>query len=341
MWWQNTPALELEDYSIDCSGRDMSRPQPDIRERMSETFDRTGLVLLRNTELTRLSEMSKWANHIVDFGDYQGGANSRASQEINVYDTGAPASAHLHYHHEMAYMGKSIRNLAFCCDKATEGKGAMFVSDNMAATDAILATDLGQKLKEKGICYVRCLTDAKIWEGKEQGGIYNHWQTSFGVDTVEEVERLATEKGLVFDWGEDNFLKTRCYISAFEYFSKLDRNVLYSSVADDAVWFDAWPGVMDLPTFDVLQQADGYHRPLKLLYGDDTPFTQEELQTYVDVYDRNAMPINWQVGDVLVVCNYRWAHGRPAYFLEGTEERNLGVVLGKTYHRVGQLEGKW
>lgn len=211
----------------------------------------------------------------------------------------------------------------------------------MAATDAMLATELGQKLKDKGICYVRCLTDRKAWEGKEQGGIYNHWQTSFGVETPEEVEQLATQKGLEFEWGEDRFLKTKCYISAFEYFPQMDRNVLYSSVADDAMWFDTWPGVKDLPTMSTVAEADGYQRPLKLLFGDDTPFTREELQTYVDVYDKNAMPINWQVGDVLVVCNYRWAHGRPAYSLGPEEERNLGVVLGKMYDRVGQKEGKW
>lgn len=49
----------------------------------------------------------------------------------------------------------------------------------------------------------------------------------------------------------------------------------------------------------------------------------------IEVYDAYGMPIKWTVGDVLVICNYRWAHGRPAFTLNEGEERTLGVVLGK------------
>lgn len=51
--------------------------------------------------------------------------------------------------------------------------------------------------------------------------------------------------------------------------------------------------------------------------------------------------LDWEVGDVGVVCNYRYAHGRPGIHLEEGEERELGVVLGKTYQRQGDIAGKW
>lgn len=46
---------------------------------------------------------------------YEGGANSRNPVEKNIFDTGAPFSAHIHYHHEMTYVSQSIRNIAFLC----------------------------------------------------------------------------------------------------------------------------------------------------------------------------------------------------------------------------------
>jgi hypothetical protein len=82
-------------------------------------------------------------------------------------------------------------------------------------------------------------------------------------------------------------------------------------------------------------------RPLKLTFGDGTEMTREEKALFVDVYDRYGQPIPWSVGDVAVVCNYRFAHGRPGIHLHGDEQRQLGVVIGSTFERVGDLPGKW
>ena len=81
-----------------------------------------------------------------------------------------------------------------------------------------------------------------------------------------------------------------------------------------------------------------YERPLKITYGDDTELTRQELIDFISVYDNHGLPIKWEVGDILAVCNYRWAHGRPSYTLEENEERELGVLLGKEYTRIGS---KW
>ena len=59
------------------------------------------------------------------------------------------------------------------------------------------------------------------------------------------------------------------------------------------------------------------------------------------VYDQHGFPLVWEEGDVAIVCNYRFAHGRPNFELEDGEQRELGVVLGEMYDRVGALPGKW
>jgi len=87
-----------------------------------------------------------------------------------------------------------------------------------------LKTKVGQKLKEKGVCFIRCLTDRDAYKGREKGwnnkdeyGVYNHWQTSFQCETQEEVEREATARGLKVEWGENRYCKTRYYCDAYEY----------------------------------------------------------------------------------------------------------------------------
>lgn len=129
--------------------------------------------------------------------------------------------------------------------------------------------------------------------------------------------------------GPDRLLKTRFYISAFEYFPQLDRNLLYASLADDGSWFDSWPLVQHLP-------AD--ERPLKLTFGDGTEFTDDEKRLFIKVYDDYGIPIPWKVGDVALICNYRFAHGRPAVHLKEGEQRELGVLIGESFDRVQDLE---
>lgn len=329
-----TYGVEVEPkHVIDCSLYDMTAENPELEERMKKTFEEVGLVHLINTGLTDFQHMRRWATVVIDDEmKYEGGANSRNYIEKNVYDTGAPKEAWLHYHHEMAYVTHSTTKLGFCCNASTEGKGYTYVSDGVKTTDWIMGTALGQKLKEKDLCYVRCLTDREYYKGKDQGIIYNHWQQSFQTEDPEEAQRLAEQKGLKVEWGPNRLMKTKFYVSAFEYYPQLDRNLLYSSIADDAMWFDTWPGIAQMPAED---------RPLKLTFGDDTEMTKEEQRIYVEAFDRFGIPIKWQVGDVAIVCNWRWAHGRPAYGLEEGEARNLGVILGTAFERLGHKDDKW
>ncbi|MDJ0767919.1 MAG: TauD/TfdA family dioxygenase [Ilumatobacter sp.] len=336
-WWTGSPAVPADSYVVDAAeflGSDGRVAVTDaLAERMRSTFRDVGLVHVVNTGLTEHSDMRAIAKLVVDAEmAYRAGANPRGVLEPNVYEIGAPLEAWLHYHHEMAYVGTSTKMVAFLCKRELPGRGATFVSDNLQATDALMATEFGRKLARLGVCYRRDLTDREAFVGREPIGVYNHWQHSLATDDPAEAEARAQERGLQTSWGPDRVLQTRYYVSAFEHFPQLDRNVLYSSVADHAMWFDAWPLVEQLPP---------EQRPLWMTFGDDSDFTREELELFVDVYDRFGTPIDWRVGDVAVICNYRFAHGRPSIRLAAGEERELGVLLGEPFQRVGDVADRW
>ena len=336
-WSTGQWSIDASAYTIDCSefamGEEDLDPNGVLAQRMNQVFSDVGFVHLVNTGLDQLASMQRFAKLVVQNPmRYEGGSNPRGDLVANVYEVGAPLAAWLHYHHEMAYLGASTKMLAFLCSKALPGRGHTYLSDSVAATDAILATEFGQKLKELGVCYHRDMTDREAFIDTEELGVYNHWQKSMMTEDPDEAEAIAQSKGLKTEWGPRRLLKTRFYISAFEYFAPLDRNLLFSSVADDAMWFDTWPKVMHLP-YD--------ERPLKLTFGDDTEMTMEEKQLFVDIYDRFGHPISWQKGDIGIVCNYRFAHGRPGIELQPNESRELGVIVGESFERVGDKLGCW
>lgn len=334
-YWTGMPAVAYEAFQIDCQGKAPSVEE--MQHQMRTIFEREGVVMLTNTGLTTLEGMSPYVQAMIDEDiRYDGGANPRKPIEKNVYDVGAPGSAHLHYHHEMAYVHDSVGRLAFACDQATEGKGWTFISESLKVQDELMNTPLGQKLKEKGVCYIRKLPDKVAYQG-DGSKIYNFWQDAFFTEDPEVAEKAARANGLDVEWGSDHFghdrfMITKNYCSAFEYCPRLDRNVLYSSCADHHIWFDTWPGVME---------QKPRHRPLWMTFGDDTEFTHEEWKQWIGLYDKYGVGVPWKVGDIVVLCNYQWAHGRPGYTLEAGETRRLGVTLANPFRRVGDLPDKW
>jgi alpha-ketoglutarate-dependent taurine dioxygenase len=305
-WSLAAEVLPLESYVIDGTDFAMDDsdlvPDSPLAHRMNQAFDEVGLVWLRNTGLEDLRQMRRFGKLVVENEmRYKGGANPRDSLEANVYEVGAPLTAWLHYHHEMAYISHSTRMLGFLGHKAVAGKGATYVSDNLQATDAILATEFGQKLKELGLCYHRNMTDRDSFKGRAPVGVYNHWQKSMLTDNPDEAVRVAQSRGLEVEWGAERLLKTRYYVSAFEYFPQL----------------------------------------LALTFGDGSEMTRDEKQLFVDVYDRFGIQVDWGVGDIVIICNYRFAHGRPGIHLAAGEERELGVLIGDAFERLGHLDDKW
>jgi len=336
-FWIGTPWLSPDRYSIDAGGLGAEAIADDggeLAERMRSSYHDMGMVLVTDTGFTDADSMRSLAKLVLD-GEmtYDGGANPRGRLTPNVYEVGAPASAWLHYHHEMAYVSRSTAAIAFLGIHALPaGRGRTFVSDNIAVTDALLATPFGQKLKDLGLCYHRNLTDRREYAGRVECGVYNHWQRSFDTEDPAVAAERADASGLDVEWGPNGVLHTRYLSPAYEYFPRLDRNVLFASVADHAIWFDTWP---------LLQHLPNEHRPLDLTFGDGSAFTRDELQQFVDVYDAFGTPIDWNVGDVAVICNHRFAHGRPGIDLAEGERRDLGVVLGASFERVGVRHDRW
>lgn len=332
-WWNGTPAIPASRYEVDAGGRANLDPDGDLAIEMRRVYDDVGLVHVRNTGLTDLADMRVLARHCLPGEmDYEGGSNPREPIEPNVFEVGAPLTAHLHYHHEMAYVSKSTRALAFLCKEALPDRGATYFSDGVASTNYMLSTELGLKLKELGVCYHRSLTDREAFADKLAVGVYNHWQLSMDTEDPAEAEAYARERGLVTEWGPDRLLKTRYYCDAYEYDPVTDRNLLYCSIADHGMWFDGWPLVMHLPHKD---------RPLHMTFGDDSEFSRDELQQMVSQYDKFGIKVDWRQGEIAVFDNFRFAHGRPGVELEPGESRKLGVILGPKYDRVGAFPDRW
>eukprot|EP01084_Bolivina_argentea_P085514 154553_1 len=96
--------MEADKFVIDCRKYQHDGVNPSnsaLRAEMEQKFKDAGLVYLINTELTETRAMRDLSAILVprDIAmEYKGGSNWRNWIEPNVYDTGAPKEAWVHYH---------------------------------------------------------------------------------------------------------------------------------------------------------------------------------------------------------------------------------------------------
>jgi len=304
-------------------------------ERCREAFKTHGVFLIRCpgrawTPATLLSFLLAHFEEL-DWGkDYLGGANPRLELGAHVYDVGVPDCADVLHHHEMQYKQATVRSLAFACAHAFSEPDKVVpteLGDAKAAARYLKshAPALRRRLSTEGVIYVRALSD-KSRELEAEQYLYNHWQASFRTEKPEEAESRATAAGLEIQWTSTEragtVLETQFRAATFEK-AEDGEEVLFATPADSEEWFRTWPG------FENLTPEDS---PMRMSYGGGAPILDEERRLWWEAVRAETYDVKWETGDVLVVCNFRWSHGRktPRF---GSAGRSLLLALGGTAAR--------
>nr|VFK13968.1 MAG: Taurine catabolism dioxygenase TauD, TfdA family [Candidatus Kentron sp. LFY] len=316
------PPLDVEDYRIDC--REFES-WPALEKKVRRRFSRKGAVLLTDTGLDDLSHLGRWGNVLIDEPmTYQGGTGARPRFGENIYDVLAnePSHAYIYPHNEMSYLSRFPRCLVFGCQAIPHRGGETFLFDNQSSTGEILETDIGQRLQGSGVRYVRNLTDAN---GADDV-VYKHWQDAFDVSTRGEMEDIAGREGWTLEWRENGGARLSYWREAYEYNEVLEENLFFVNLSLLGAYFDDWH------PFDTIPHED---RPFNVIHGDGTPFTEQETEYLVHVFDNHCLPIFWKPGWIAMFDNERWAHARPPFTLQPGERRKLGAMMGNPKSRIG------
>jgi alpha-ketoglutarate-dependent taurine dioxygenase len=316
------PPLNAEDYQIDC--RDFGSRQA-LEEELRQHFSQKGAVLLINTGLDDLSKLAHWGKIMIDEPmTYQGGTGPRPQFGKNIYDVVAmePHYTYIYPHNEMSYLSRFPRCLVFGCESIPSQGGETLLSDNQAVTHEILQTELGQKLKDNGVSYLRNLTDAN----RANDVVYKHWQDAFNVSSQEEVEKLAQQEGWDLKWMADGRVQISYRKEAYEYNEALKENLLFVNLTLLSAYFDDWHPFNTLPHEE---------RPFNVVHGDGEPFTEQETEYLVKIFDNHCLPVFWKPGWIAMFDNERWAHARPPFTLKEGETRKLGAMMGIPKNRIG------
>ena len=310
--------LILEDLVVDCSTTGRAEAIAEVHRKL----DVERAALLRNTGMTRLSDMAAWAERLdLRQMDYTGGTGHREPMGAGVLSVGIePACNNIEPHCEMSFWTFYPRYILFGCVEIPATGGETIIADNRRVTEDIRETETGQRIFENGIRYIRNFSDAN---NPDCIPSTKSWQEAFEFSDWIELENFCEDKDWQLLRREDGSVQVSYVEIGFEYDPRTGTNLLFTSMARLGRAFDNWPPYDSLPNDQ---------RPYHVTYADGSEFSSEDLDTLERIFTRHSIPIPWQPGDIAVLDNITWPHARPPYRLRG-EQRRIGVLVSEPVRR--------
>jgi alpha-ketoglutarate-dependent taurine dioxygenase len=218
-----------------------------------------------------------------------------------------PSPRTIQLHSEMAYMKTWPRYVAFHSLLVADEGGQTTICDIEKVSAALGDTLL--PFAEKGVMYRRTF----------QQGVDIPWQTAFQTQDKADVEEVGRRNGMAVEWLDGDAVVTTH--TAQGAFTAEDGRPIYFSQAH--LFHES---ALDPAARDQIIQVFGRDRlPRQAFYGDGSPISYDDAQKVRDTFEAHQTGMHWQAGDVLILDNMRFAHGRMPF--KGS--RRLHVAMAK------------
>ena len=281
-----------------------------------EDFQTNGFALIPGLHIQNNKDLVKAVKSIIPFftiGKYDGGLTSRDELEDGVLTVNLePPELPVYQHNEMAYSDFVPEIIAFYAKEAAPSGGKTLISDNKLVT-SLLPTKLKKKF-DGGTQYIRNMNDA-FSEGVE----YTNWQQIFHTTDREEAAKIAKKKfggeQCVVNWLEDGSMQT---VQTMASYAMHPRSVAEDKLLMSQIYTQHASLYEETEMYAPWQHLPREHRPFHARWGNGEEMTDDELHELGHIYEKAMKTIDLKTGDLIILDNYLWSHGREAY--EGNRE---------------------
>jgi Taurine catabolism dioxygenase TauD, TfdA family len=284
---------------VESSGADLASSVREAAAQITGDLAGHGAVLMRGCATARQEDFQK-ALIELDFSpmEYTERSTPRSMVADGVFtSTDYPARKAIPQHCESSYSNVWPGRLAFFCATPPAEAGATPIAD-VAAVARDLDERLLADLTEGGLMYVR----------NYGNGVGLDWRTAFQADNQATVERYCAANGLEWEWlPEDCLRTTRCAAPL----SAHPRTGV-------PIWFNHLvlfhQSALDQEVREALIDMFGEDRlPNDVRRADGSAIPDPVVDAVRAVIGRHTRRFGWQAGDLLVIDNMRWSHGREPY----------------------------
>ena len=276
------------------------------RESLSARLLETGALLFRGFALRTTQDFSRFVEAFSNGAplfNYAGGASPRRALEGGraVYSsTEYPPEIELSLHNELSYADVHPRQLFFFCITPADTGGATTLGDSRRIL-ARIDPEVLAAFRARGVRYIRNLSP-------DAGSGYS-WQDAFETDDPAEAEAACRRIGASFEWRRDGDLRV----------SQMRPATVRHPVTGEEVWFNQadgfHPSALDPETYASHLAWHGSEDAFRLnaTFGDGAPIERAMLNEVRAAIAAEKVGHDWQAGDVVVLDNFLFAHGRAPF----------------------------
>lgn len=280
-------------------------------EAINQILQQQGAVVIRSLPLQGSKKLEKTLKQLfsADLLEYNYRSTPRTKMRGRIYTSSEYHSDEtIFLHNENAYSNEWAMRIAFYSVKAAETGGATPIADSRKVYQAIPEA-IRSKFEQKGLMYVR-----------NYGDIDLPWTEVFQTTNKQDVERFCQSKGIEFDWLDGDKLHTRQIANA----------AYVHPFTGEKVWFNQAHlfHVSSLGETQRQSMLDTFTKetlPRNVYFADGEDIPDEDLHTIREAYRSNLISFPWQEGDLMILDNMLFAHGREPF--SGSRRVLVGMAI--------------
>jgi alpha-ketoglutarate-dependent taurine dioxygenase len=268
------------------------------RALLTDALDRYGAVLMRGFRVGGVDGFEavceSTGGRLMEYRDRATPRSVVAGRVLTATDY--PANVAICLHNENVFAARFPQRLFFhCMQPAAEG-GQTPLAD-VRRVYARIPLDVRDEFERRGVLYLRRF-----------GGRFGlDWRDAFQTDDRGALERYLAAAAIEWEWQGD-VLRTRQRRPAVAAHPRThERSWLNHAVTLHVSSLE--PGKRRM----LLKMFGERDLPNNVFYGDDAAIEDEVIEIVRAAYETEAVALDWELGDVLIVDNLSVAHGRRPF----------------------------
>jgi alpha-ketoglutarate-dependent taurine dioxygenase len=272
-----------------------------------------GALLFRGFAVDSVEKFSAVADQVGNARlNYTYRSTPRTSLGAGVFTaTEFPQTQEIPLHCENAYQRDWPMLVAFCCLQPASVGGATPIASMRSATQAIggAVMDEFEQRRVKYVRHYRPYVDLP-------------WETVFQTSDKHEVARFCDNAGIEHEWLDEETLRT----------GQICQGVATHPVTGEKLFFNQahlfHVSSLGADTAQSMIDMFGADRlPRQSFFGDGAELAPDVLQAVRQGLNQQAYDVAWEQGDVLLLDNMQFAHGRRTF----SGPRKIAVTLSNPY----------
>lgn len=306
--------VDVKDISLDHASKQFF-------EDISEQLDDHGAILVRGVANLTPERFQSFTDIISNnrVALYKEKQSPRVQLSPRVFtSTEHPSTEWIRLHNENAHRISFPGRIMFGCSIAADTGGATTFASNREIERAIPSETLDRFFR-KGIRYRRTFGY----------GFGYSWQEVFATDEIAAAEQYMKNNGMGWDWESADRLRVWYDRPAF----------VQHPLNGERVWCNNivhyHPRSLEPRSYRayrlVLSEED---MPYSVCFADGEPIDKDTLETISDASDSATRRFDWKPGDLLLLDNIRFSHGREPF----TGERKVLVAMSYPVRRLNSWQ---